>query len=132
MLEKIDHIGIAVEDLEAVMETYREAFGLDPSFQEEVADQKVRVAGFDVGGSTIEYLEPTSPESPIARFLEKKGTGIHHMAYRVKNLEEVLKRLKEKGLRLIDEQPRDGAEGKKIAFVHPKSTNGILIELCEV
>jgi len=132
MLDKVDHIGIAVSDLKQVMETYRIAFGLEPDFTEEVKDQKVSVAGYSVGGSTIEYLEPTQSDSPIAKFLEKKGNGIHHMAFRVTDLAGKLIELKQKGMRLIDETPRDGAEGKKIAFLHPKSTDGILIELCEI
>lgn len=131
MLDKIDHIGIAVPDLESVIQTYLQAFGMVPEFREEVPDQKVKVAGFKVGDSTVEYLEPMVPDSPIARYLEKKGTGIHHMAFRVENLQKSLAELKKKGFRLIDESPRDGAEGKKIAFIHPKSTNGILIELCQ-
>jgi methylmalonyl-CoA/ethylmalonyl-CoA epimerase len=132
MLDKIDHIGIAVPDLESVIKTYHEAFGMVPEFREEIPDQKVKVAGFNIGGSTVEYLEPMVPDSTIARYLEKKGTGIHHMAFRVRNLQKSLSELKEKGFRLIDESPRDGAEGKKIAFIHPKSTNGILIELCQL
>jgi len=132
MLDKVDHIGIAVSDLKQVMETYRIAFGLEPDFTEEVKDQKVSVAGYSVGGSTIEYVEPTQSDSPIAKFLEKKGNGIHHMAFRVTDLAGKLIELKQKGMRLIDETPRDGAEGKKIAFLHPKSTDGILIELCEI
>jgi len=132
MLKQIDHIGIAVGDLKAVEETFKAAFGLKPAFNEEIQDQMVRVLGYHVGESTIEYLEATSPESPIARYIEKKGSGLHHIAYRVENLSETLQQLKNKGFKLIDEQPRDGAEGKRIAFVHPKSSNGILIELCEV
>ncbi len=132
MLQKIDHIGIAVADLSAIEETMREGFDLMPHIRETVADQKVRVLGYHVGDATIEYLQPTAPDSPIQKYLDKKGTGIHHIAYRVDNLQETLNTLKERGFRLIDEQPRDGAEGKKIAFMHPKSSNGILIELCEV
>jgi methylmalonyl-CoA epimerase len=132
MLEKVDHIGIAVSDLNQIIETYRTAFDLEPDFTEEIKDQKVKVAGYDVGGSTIEYLEPTQSDSPIAKFLKKKGNGIHHMAFRVQNLAEKLSELNKRGLRLIDELPREGAEGKKIAFLHPKSTNSILIELCEI
>ena len=131
MLKKIDHIGIAVHNLDKIINTLSEAFDLLPEFEEEVADQKVKTIGYHVGESTIEYLQPTSPDSPIAKFLDKKGTGIHHIAYRVDNLAETLQRLQKKGFQLIDEIPRDGAEGKKIAFVNPKSTNGILIELCE-
>ncbi|MCB0277388.1 MAG: VOC family protein, partial [Calditrichaeota bacterium] len=92
---------------------------------------KVKVAGFKVGESNIEYLEPTSEQSPISNFLEKRGEGLHHIAIGVKDIAGVLEQMKAKGLRLIDEQPRDGAEGKKIAFVHPKSTNGILLELSQ-
>ena len=132
MLKKIDHIGIAVPDLDDIKNTLSEAFGLLPEIEEEVTDQKVKVAGYHIGDSTIEYLQPISPDSPIAKYLEKKGTGIHHIAYRVENLAETLKRLQKKGFQLIDELPRGGAEGKKIAFIHPKSTNGILIELCQI
>ena len=132
MLKKIDHIGIAVPDLNEIRNTLSEAFDLLPEFEEEVTDQKIKAIGYHVGESTIEYLQPTSPNSPIAKFLDIKGSGIHHIAYRVDNLAETLKQLQNKGFQLIDEVPRDGAEGKKIAFVHPKSTNGILIELCEI
>ena len=132
MLKKIDHIGIAVPDLNEIRNTLSEAFDLLPEFEEEVTDQKIKAIGYHVGESTIEYLQPTSPNSPIAKFLDKKGSGIHHIAYRVDNLAETLIQLQNKGFQLIDEVPRDGAEGKKIAFVHPKSTNGILIELCEI
>ncbi len=132
MLKKIDHIGIAVSNLNDIKNTLSIAFDLLPEFEEEITEQKVNAIGYHVGESTIEYLQPTSPDSPIAKFLEKKGTGIHHIAYQVENLADTLKHLKNKGFMLIDEIPRGGAEGKKIAFVHPKSTNGILIELCEV
>jgi len=132
MLKQIDHIGIAVQDLQEVQETLNEAFDLQPAFTEEVQDQMVKVIGYHVGESTIEYLEATSPESPIARYINKRGSGLHHIAYRVENLPEALQRLKNKGFKLIDEKPRDGAEGKRIAFIHPKSSNGILIELCEI
>ena len=132
MLKQIDHIGIAVEDLEAVRETLSAAFDLEPAFSDDIDDQLVKVLGYHLGDSTIEYLQPTSPESPVARYIAKKGSGIHHIAYRVENLSETLQRLKKNGFSLIDEQPRAGAEGKRIAFIHPKSTNGILIELCEI
>ena len=132
MINQIDHIGIAVEDLKAVRETLRSAFELEPAFSDEIEDQMVKVLGYHVGESTVEYLAATSSESPVARFIAKKGPGIHHVAYRVKNLSETLKSLKNKGFNLIDDQPRDGAEGKRIAFIHPKSTDGILIELCEI
>jgi methylmalonyl-CoA/ethylmalonyl-CoA epimerase len=132
MLKQIDHIGIAVNDLKEVQETMRIAFNLTPAFNEVIQDQMVKVLGYHVGESTIEYLEATSSESPVSRYIEKKGSGLHHIAYRVENLSEALQQLKNKGFRLIDEQPREGAEGKRIAFVHPKNTNGILIELCEL
>jgi len=132
MLKKIDHIGIAVPNLDEIKNTLYEAFDLLPEFEEEVTDQKVKVAGYHVGESTIEYLQPITSDSPIAKYLDKKGTGIHHIAYRVENLAKTLNKLQKKGFRLIDELPRDGAEGKKIAFIHPKSTNGILIELCQI
>lgn len=131
MLKKIDHIGIAVQNLEEIKKTLSDAFELVPEFEEEVIDQKVKVIGFIIGESTIEYLEPTSSDSPISKFLEKKGSSIHHIAYEVENLNSTLQKLQSKGFKLIDSIPRKGAEEKKIAFVHPKSTNGILIELCE-
>ncbi|MCK5032896.1 MAG: methylmalonyl-CoA epimerase [Calditrichia bacterium] len=131
MLKKIDHIGIAVQDLQEIKKTLSDAFEILPEFEEEVSDQKVKVIGYQIGESIVEYLQPTSPDSPIARFLDKKGTGIHHIAYRVDNLAVTLQKLQDKGFQLIDTLPRLGAEGKKIAFIHPKSTNGILIELCE-
>ena len=131
MLKKIDHIGIAVQDLQEIKKTLSDAFEILPEFEEEVSDQKVKVIGYQIGESIVEYLQPTSPDSPIARFLDKKGPGIHHIAYRVDNLAVTLQKLQDKGFQLIDTLPRLGAEGKKIAFIHPKSTNGILIELCE-
>ena len=131
MLKKIDHIGIAVKDLEEIKTTMSEAFEIFPEFEEEVTDQKVKVIGYHIGDSTIEYLQPTSSDSPIAKYIEKKGAGIHHISYSVENLAATLQKLQDKGFQLIDKLPRLGAEGKKIAFVHPKSTNGILIELCE-
>ena len=131
MLEKIDHIGVATRDLAKTIAMYKDVFELTPVFEEEVTEQKVKVAGFKVGESTIEFLEPTSGNSPIAKFLENKGEGLHHMAIKVNNVEEMLAKLKEKDVRLIDETPRIGAEGKLIAFVHPKSMNGILLELCQ-
>lgn len=132
MLKQIDHIGIAVNDLKEIEETLTEAFNLFPAFSEEVEDQLVNVLGYNVGESTIEYLAPTSDNSPVAKFIAKRGAGLHHIAYRVDNLTQTLEHLKDKGFRLIDEKPRNGADGKRIAFIHPKSSNGILIELCEV
>ena len=132
MLEKIDHIGIAVKDLDKVIKTLQDGFGLEPDFREELADQKVRIAGYHIGDSLIEYLEPTTPDSSTAMFLEKRNNSIHHIAFRVKDLGHSLKTLKNKRFQLIDEEPRIGADGKRIAFIHPDSCNGILIELCEL
>jgi len=131
MLNKIDHVGVAVHSLDAVKEMYKNVFGLEPVFEEEVEEQKVRVAGFRVGESNIEYLEPTSPESPIAKHLDKRGEGMHHIAYGVDDVQSVLDKMKDNGIRLIDETPRIGAEGKLIAFAHPKSLNGMLVELSQ-
>jgi methylmalonyl-CoA/ethylmalonyl-CoA epimerase len=131
MSKKIDHLGIAVNSLNEALPFYEKALGLNLTNKEKVAEQKVTVAMLECGESHIELLEPTSDESPIAKFMAKKGAGIHHIAIRVENLEEELKKMKEMGIRLIDEKPRIGAGGHKIAFVHPKSTNGVLLELCE-
>lgn len=131
MLLDLDHIGIAVKSLESIGNKLKDGLGLSPDFEEEVTDQKVRVAGYKIGRSIIEYLEPMTPDSPISPFLEKRGNGVHHLAFRVDDLEQSLISLKDKGYRLIDERPRIGAEGKKIAFLHPASFDGVLIELCE-
>ncbi|MCK4309577.1 MAG: methylmalonyl-CoA epimerase [Candidatus Atribacteria bacterium] len=131
MVEKIDHIGIAVKSIKKTSELLRNILGLKVTGEEIVEEQKVKVAFLPLGDSELELLESTSPEGPIARFIEKKGEGIQHIAFRVDNIEKVLEKLKEEGVRLIDEKPRYGAGGAKIAFLHPKSTNGILIELCE-
>lgn len=127
---KIDHIGIAVKNLAESAKLY-EMLGIASAGAEEVAEQKVKVCFFPVGDSEIELLESTSPDGPIARYIEKNGEGIQHMALRVDDLEAALAELKAKGVRLIDEKPRYGAGGAKIAFVHPKSTGGILLELSE-
>jgi methylmalonyl-CoA/ethylmalonyl-CoA epimerase len=132
MIKQIDHVGIAVTNLQEVIHTYQLAFGLQPHFEEEVVEQKVKVAGFKVGDATIEFLEPTEPDSPLTKFLETRGNGIHHLTFRVENLQATLEILRTKGFSLIDEKPRKGADDKKIAFLHPNSFNGILIELCEV
>ncbi len=131
MLNKIDHVGIAVKSLEDVKNLFKTVFGQEPLFEETVEDQKVRVAGFKVGESNIEFLEPTGDDSPIAKFLEKKGEGIHHLAVGVDDVSAVLRKMKSNDIRLIDETPRTGAEGKQIAFAHPKSLHGILLELSQ-
>ncbi len=127
----IEHIGIAVKNLEESIKYYEEILGLTCYNIEEVKDQKVKTAFFKVGEVKIELLESTDPEGPIGKFLEKKGEGIHHIAFAVDNIEEKLKNAEAKGVRLIDSAPRKGAEGLDIAFLHPKSTFGVLTELCE-
>ena len=128
---KIDHLGIAVKSIDAGKNFWTDVLGLEFEGTETVVEQKVTTAFFPVGESEVELLESTAPDGPIARYLEKKGEGIQHVAFRVKNLEAALNELKEKGIRLIDEKPRMGAGGARIAFLHPKSTNGVLVELCE-
>ncbi|MFW5786625.1 MAG: methylmalonyl-CoA epimerase [bacterium] len=128
---RVDHVGIAVKDLEAASKVYSELLGMERQGVEEVADQKVRVAFFPLGDSEIELLEPTTEDSPIAAFIAKRGPGIHHMAVRVDDLPAALERARKAGMRLIDEEPRAGAGGARIAFVHPASTGGVLLELCE-
>lgn len=128
----IDHIGIAVKSIAGMTGFYREGLRLGEAHVEEVPSQKVRTASFRLGESALELLEPTDPASPLAGFLEKKGPGIHHIALRVEKIEAALERLRSLGFRLIDEKPRTGAGGKKIAFVHPSAAGGVLIELCEI
>ncbi len=130
MIKKIDHVGIAVKSLEEAIKVW-EGLGLKVEEIEEVPDQKVRTAIIHVGESRIELLEPTADDSPIAKFIAKRGEGIHHIALGVSDIEGHLKKLKEKGYRLIDEKPRIGAGGAKIAFVHPKALTGVLLELCQ-
>lgn len=127
----IEHIGIAVKSLDESIRYYEDVLGLKCYAIEEVKDQKVKTAFFKVGDTKIELLESTDPEGPIGKFIEKKGEGMHHMAFAVRGLEDKLAELDEKGIRLIDQNPRKGAEGLDIAFLHPKSTFGVLTELCE-
>ena len=129
-LTHIEHIGIAVNDLEDSIKYYEGVLGLKCYSIEEVKDQKVKTAFFKVGQTKIELLESTGPEGPTGKFLEKQGEGIHHLAFHVNNLQSALDEAKEKGIRLIDEKPRNGAEGLEIGFLHPKSTNGVLTEFC--
>lgn len=131
MLTKINHVGIAVKSLDESIPFYRDMLKMNLCGVEEVAEQKVRVAMFEIGESKIELLEPTSEDSPIAKFLEKNGSGIHHLAYQVDDVAAAIASLKESGARMIDETPRNGAHGTCIAFVHPKSSGGILTELCQ-
>lgn len=128
----IDHIGIAVNNLDEAISLYRDVLGFKLEGVHAVKEQKVRVASFSTGGETrIELLEPTESESPVAKFVERRGEGVHHIALKVRNIEAVLEELKGKGLKLVDEKPRIGVGGAKIAFIHPKSTRNVLYELCE-
>ena len=122
MLKQIDHIGVAVKNLSKTIEFYRDVAGLKLIEEEEVPSQKVKVAKFDINGVHIEFLEPTSKDSPIAVFIEKKGEGLHHIAYRTDDIEKELENLKDKGVKLINEQPVEGSGNTKIAFIHPKSS----------
>jgi methylmalonyl-CoA/ethylmalonyl-CoA epimerase len=131
MLTKINHIGVAVTCIEEALPYYRDQLGMNYEGEEVVAEQKVKVAFLQIGESRIELLEPTSDESPVAGFLKKNGPGVHHIAYEVDDLEGALKNLEAQGVRLIDKEPRKGAHGTKIAFVHPKSSGGVLTELCQ-
>ena len=127
----IEHIGIAVKSLNDAIPFYEEKLGLSCYAIEEVSDQKVKTAFFKVGQTKLELLEPTSPDSPIAKFIEKRGEGIHHIAFAVDNIDEKLEQLANNGVSLIDKKSRPGAENLNIGFVHPKSTFGVLMELCE-
>lgn len=127
----IDHIGIAVKSIDEALKFWEGTLGIKCHGVEEVAEQKVKTAFLPLADTEVELLEGTSPESPVAKFIESKGEGIHHLAIRVENLEAALAELSEKGVRLIDEKPRLGAGGAKIAFIHPKATGGILLELSE-
>lgn len=130
-IQKIDHLGIAVKSIDEGKNFWTDALGLEFKGSETVEEQKVTTAFFPVGESEVELLESTAADGLIAKYLEKKGEGIQHVAFRVQDIEAALNELKEKGIRLIDEKPRKGAGGAKIAFLHPKSTNGVLVELCE-
>lgn len=130
-INKIDHIGVAVSNLNDVKELFSQLFDLNVEFEEEVSEQKVSTFGYDINGTNLEFLEATSSESPISKFVEKRKNAVHHIALQVDDLDAALSELKEKKIRLIDEEARIGAEGKRIAFLHPKATAGILIELSE-
>lgn len=127
----IEHIGIAVKDLESSIAFYEKVFGLKCYNIEEVPEQKVRTAFFKIGDTKIELLESTDSEGPVGKFIEKKGEGVHHIAFAVENIDEKLIHAENMGVKLIDKIPRKGAEGLDIAFLHPKSTSGVLIEICE-
>ncbi len=127
----IDHIGIATRGLEEAAAVWQDALGLEVAHAEEINDQGVKVAMLPIGDTLIELLEPLHGDSPISKFLEKRGPGIHHIAVRVDDIRATLARLKEKGVRLIDEAPRPGARGCLVAFIHPSTTNGVLLELVQ-
>ena len=127
----IEHIGIAVKSIEEQLPYYEGVLGLKCYNIETVEDQKVKTAFFKVGGTKIELLEPTSPDSTIAKFIENRGEGVHHIAYATKNVKKALTKAAEKGVQLIDKEPRKGAEGLSIAFLHPRSTGRVLTEFCE-
>ena len=131
MVTKVDHIGIAVKNLEEALKFYEDVLGIECLSTEVVEEQKVKVAFLPIGDTEVELLESTEEGGPVDKFIEKRGEGIQHIAYKVDNIEEALEEMKEKGIRLIDEKPRYGAGGAKIAFLHPKSTHGVLIELCQ-
>lgn len=128
---KIDHVGVAVKDLSRAIRLWRDVLGLDFHGEEEIPSDGVKTAFFRIGETDVELLEPTAPTSPVAKFLEKRGEGIHHLALAVQGIEQVLSRMKSAGVDLVDAAPRPGAHGKRVAFLHPRSTGGILLELCE-
>jgi len=130
MLKKVDHIGIVVRDIEEALKVYRDALGLPLAHIQEVPEQRVRIAFLPVGDCEIELVEPTTADSGVARFLEKRGEGLHHICFEVNDIEAALRELAAKGLQSIDEQPRQGAMGQ-VAFLHPRSAHGVLIELVE-
>jgi methylmalonyl-CoA/ethylmalonyl-CoA epimerase len=130
-IKHIDHIGIAVRDIGQAGKFYTDILGLKIEDIENVADQKVNVAFLPITDSELELLESTRPDGPVAKYIDSKGEGVQHVAFRVENIEEALEELKAKGVRLIDEKPRPGAGGARIAFIHPKETHGVLVEICE-
>ena len=131
MLEKIDHIGIAVKDLEQAIRLYKEAFGIEPSLVYESEYTKAKIAFFPIGQTRIELIQPINPESVMGKFLEKRGEGVHHISYKVKDVDKSLSELEMKGIQLIDRKARKVRENEKVAFLSPKSTNGVLIELIQ-
>ena len=131
MIQKINHLGIAVNNLDEQIPFYRDILKFEFLGIEEVSDQKVRVAIFQIGEVKIELLEPTAPDSPIAKYLDKKGPGIHHIAYQTDHIQDQIEQLTNQNINMIDQQPRTGAHQTKIAFIHPKSSGKILTELCE-
>lgn len=131
MLTDIDHIGIAVSDLESTVEHYRRTLGVEPVHRETIEDQGVEEVLFRVGTSYIQLLAATGPDTPVGRFLAKRGEGVHHVGYRVADIREALAHLREQGIPLVDEEPRPGSRGTTVAFVHPKGFEGVLVELVQ-
>jgi methylmalonyl-CoA/ethylmalonyl-CoA epimerase len=131
MMQKVSHIGIAVKNIDLSTDLFRKLLGTDPAKAEDLPENKVRTVMFELGNSCIELTEATDAESPIAKFIEKRGEGIHHISFAVKDIDGELARLKNAGFQLIDERPRPGVDGSRVAFLHPKSTNGVLIELSQ-
>lgn len=132
MFEKLDHIGVAVRSIDESLSVYRDVFGMKHEKTEEVPDQKVKVAFLDVGGVHVELIEPTSEDSPVAKHLAARGEGLHHLAFRVVDIEDAIGKIGSADMRMIDSTPRTGAGGKKIAFVHPRSSGGVLTELVQL
>jgi len=130
-MKKIEHIGIAVKDLDAGNEIYKKLLGKSHYKIEEVLSENVKTSFFKVGPNKIELLEATSPDSAIAKFIEKRGEGIHHIAFAVKDIRKEMQRLEKKGFRLLNKEPKKGADNKLVCFIHPKSANGVLVELCQ-
>ncbi len=130
-ISHIEHIGIAVKDLDSAITYYENVLGFNCYAKEEIENQQVKTAFFQVGETKIELLESTAPDGPIAKFIENRGEGVHHIAFSVNGIHEALKEATDKGIKLIDSEPRDGAEGLNIAFLHPKYTGGVLTEFCE-
>lgn len=130
-MKKIEHVGIAVKDLEKANDLYAKILNTSPYKMEEVKSENVMTSFFKIGESKIELLEGTSPESPISKYIEKRGEGVHHIAFEVENIQDEIDRLIKEGFKMIHEKPKEGADNKLIAFLHPKSSNGVLIELCQ-
>ncbi len=131
MLSTIDHVGVAVEDIDAALAVYRDMLGMPLVHRETVADQGVEAALLDVGDGHVELLSPLDPDTPVGKFLARRGPGLHHIAYRVSSIEDALRSLAGAGVRLIDERPRTGIRGSQVAFIHPASTGGVLTEIVQ-
>ena len=131
MYKRLTHIGVAVKSIDTSSDLFAKLFGMSEEHTEEVTDEKVKATFFKIGEAGIELLEPTSPDSTIAKFITKRGEGVHHLSFEVDDIEAEIARLKREGFQMIDEKPRIGADGFKIAFLHPKSTNGVLVEISQ-